>query len=111
MTTSGISFSGQSGTLPDEVRSAFLEILYHTLLHVRSYANKQAVCFALADHAHNIPHFIGSPKPELLRFYWEVERPCFLGKMQELAESVSIFEPAWQIIQQEYERVKSQPVA
>jgi len=111
MTKSRDSFSGQSGALPGEVRSAFLEILYYTLLHVRSYANKQAVCFALADHAHNIPHFVGSPKPELLCYYWEVERQCFLRKMQELAESVSVFEPSWKIIAQEYERVKSRAVA
>ncbi len=104
------TFSSGSGELPEDVRQAFLEILYHTLLHVRSGANKQAVCFALSDHAHNIPHLVGKPKPELLQFYWEVERPLFLRKMRELTETVGVFEPSWKIIEQEYETLKTRAV-
>ena len=111
MTAFHSGFSGKSGTLPDEVRSAFLQILHNTLLQIRSNANNLAVCFALADHAHNIPHFIGSPKPELLKFYWEVERTCFLRKMQELTQPVSVFEPSWKIIEQEFVRAKSHTAA
>jgi len=105
------SFSAESGELPDDVRQAFLEVLPHTLLYVRTGAKKPAVCFALADHGDNIPHFLGKPKPELLQYYWEVERPCFHQKMQGLSETLSVFEPSWKIIEREYERLKTRAVA
>jgi hypothetical protein len=104
------TFSSQSGDLPEDVRSAFLEVLYQSLLYIRVSAHKQALCFALSDHAHNIPYFIREPKPVLLQYYWNLERPCFLRKMQELNETVSVFEPHWKIIEQEYERLKKRSV-
>jgi hypothetical protein len=104
-------FSGQSGELPDDVRRAFLEILYYTLLYVRSHCDQRDICFTLSDHAHNIPGFLREPKPELLRFYWECERVPFVSKMESLSQKVGAFEPAWKIIEREYERVKTSAVA
>jgi hypothetical protein len=104
-------FSGQSGELPDDVRRAFLEILYYTLLHVRSHCDQRDLCFTLSDHAHNIPGFLREPKTELLRFYWECERLPFVSKMESLSQKVGAFEPAWKIIEQEYERVRTSAVA
>ena len=99
-------FSGKSGELPDDVRLAFLEILDYTLLHVRSHCDKRDLCFTLSDHAHNIPGFLKHPKPELLRFYWECERDPFIRQMESLSQKVGAFEPAWKIIEQEYERLR-----
>jgi hypothetical protein len=99
-------FSSPDGDLPGDVRSAFLQILYQSFLYIRAGAHKQDLCFALSDHAHNIPSLIRAPKPELLQFYWEVERPPFLRKMRDLNERVGVFEPHWKIIEQEYERLK-----
>ena len=97
-------FSGQSGELPEEVRKAFLEILTHAFLHIRSHCNQRDVCFALSDHVHNIPNFLRDPKPDLLRFYWERERTPFIRTMQSLSQEIAVFEPAWKIIEQEYGR-------
>src|SRR5262245_4025443 len=106
MTKSSNSFSSEDGGLPDGVHSAFLEILYFSLLYVRSHANKPKVCFALADHVHNMPHFLRSPNPNVFLYYWEVERPILLRAMGEAGEKVGVFDPSWKIIEQEYERVK-----
>ncbi len=107
MAKSPETFSGEAGGLPEEVRQAFLEILFHTLCYIRAFVKHPDLCHALADHAHNIPSFLKRPEPELLRFYWKVERPPFLEKMDALKQKVGIFEPAWKIIEQEYEKLKA----
>ena len=111
MSVSKAHFSGDSGWLPEDVRRAFLEILYHTLLHVRAHCDQQDLCLALADHAHNIPGFLRDPKPELLCSYWECKRTGFIRTMESLGQNVEVFDAAWKTILQEYERVKAQGVA
>ncbi|HWQ92236.1 MAG TPA: hypothetical protein VN673_11235 [Clostridia bacterium] len=111
MSNSPAHFSGESGQLPEDVRRAFLEILYYSLLHVRSHCDQRDLCFTLSDHAHNIPGFLRDPKPELLCFYWECERAGFIPKMESLGHRVAVFDAAWKTIEQEYERVKTQAVA
>ena len=104
-------FSGQSGELPDDVRTAFLDVLYLSLICVRLHCDQRDVCFALSDHAHNIPRFLCDPKPEFLRFYWEGERAGFVREMESLGQRVAMFDPSWKIIEREYESVKAQAVA
>ena len=98
-------FSGPSGSLPEEVRSAFLDILYDTLLLIRGHSTLSDLCSVLANHAHNLPGFLRRPCPALLRFYWETERPCFLQNMEARGFKVSMFEEAWAAIAQEYEKL------
>jgi hypothetical protein len=103
-------FATESGEMPAEVRDAILEILYHALCYIRAFANNRDVCHAVADHTHNLPRLLQHQKPVLLANYCQAI-PYFTHRMRELDQKVSIFEPAWQIIQHEYERVKSQAVA
>ncbi|MEM7014814.1 MAG: hypothetical protein AAF585_25420, partial [Verrucomicrobiota bacterium] len=63
---------------PDEIHEPLSEILYWTLLEVRLFASDRGYCFALADHAHNIPHLMSDFAPENLFYYWEVEKDCYL---------------------------------
>jgi hypothetical protein len=92
--------------LPDDVRDAFLEILYRTLIHIRGSADTK-LCFALSDHAHNIPHLLKSQKSELLNYYWEIERPCFLHQIGTVENPpMRVFEEQWPIIEREYLKVK-----
>jgi hypothetical protein len=102
-------FSSPSGQLPEDVRKAFLQILFYTLLHVRSHCNQRDVCFTLSDHAHNIPGFLREPTPELLRYYWECEREPFIRQMASLSQPIAVFEPAWTIIGQEYAQLEKPP--
>ncbi|MGC3961541.1 MAG: hypothetical protein QM813_27535 [Verrucomicrobiota bacterium] len=103
-------FATESGEMPVEVRNAILEILYHALCCIRAFANHSDVCHEIADHTHNLPGLLQHQKPVLLANYCQAI-PYFTRRMESLGQKVSIFEPAWRIIQQEYERVKTQPVA
>lgn len=106
----GETFSGPSGTLPEKVRSAFLEILRDTLLIIRNNPSISDFCSTLAYHAHNLPGLLRDPSPALLRYYWEIERPDFLHSMEARGRAISIFEKSWQIIQEEYDRLGNLPV-
>jgi hypothetical protein len=103
-------FETPTGELPSDVRDAILEILYHALCYIRAFANNRDVCHAVADHTHNLPGLLQHQKPVLLAHYCQAI-PYFTRRMESLEQKVGIFEPAWKIIQKEYERVKSQPVA
>lgn len=94
----------ETAQMPDEVRHAFLQILYHTLLYIRSTKNRE-LSFALADHAHNIPGLIDHYKPETFRYYWRVERLCFLRAMERLGEKFGVFEEHWTVLQRHYEHL------
>jgi hypothetical protein len=103
-------FATESGEMPVEVRNPILEILYHALCCIRASANHSDVCHEIADHTHNLPGLLQHQKPVLLANYCQAI-PYFTRRMESLGQKVSIFEPAWRIIQHEYERVKTQPVA
>lgn len=88
-------------------RSALLEILYQSLLLIRANCSKRDVVHALANHSHNIPRLVQNPSPELLLYYWEVERPCFLHHAETLGFRPNCFEESWLIIEEECKILKS----
>ena len=94
--------------MPDAVRRAFLQILYHTLVNIRSSKNA-ALIFALSDHAHNIPCLIEEYTTEAFYHYWEVERPNFIGAMKRLNEPSSVFEEHWIVLGQHFNALKKGP--
>ncbi|MDB6175351.1 MAG: hypothetical protein JWL59_4662 [Chthoniobacteraceae bacterium] len=94
--------------LSGTVRDAFLEILSETLLLIRSAASDQDLFHALADHAHNIPGHLRHYKSDLLIFYWETERPCFLHNPASRRIGQA-FQDAWPILELEYYRIKTLP--
>ena len=87
--------------MPDDVRHAFLEILRHTLLSVRATQNTE-LTFTLSDHAHNIPHLIDRYTPGIFRYYWEVERPCFIRTMDRLGQPFDLFQEHWAVLERHY---------
>ena len=103
-------FATESGEMPAEVRDAILDILYHALCLIRAVADMPDVCHEVADHTHNLPSLLQHQRPTLLANYCQAI-PYFTRRMESLGQRVSIFDPAWRIIQQEYERVKTQSVA
>jgi|ERR1043166_102137 hypothetical protein len=96
--------------MPDEVRHAFLKILYHTLTSIRATKNGELV-FALSDHAHNIPGLIDRYTPDTFRYYWEVERPCFLRAIERLGQPFGLFQEHWTVLERHYESLKHHNVA
>jgi hypothetical protein len=84
---------------PEELRQAFLELLESTLLLIRGHARNADYCHALADHMHNVPAPLAGYTPDMLRFYWEVEVPCFLGALEEIGEPLpSHFREQWEVV-------------
>lgn len=88
--------------MPKEVRQAFLQILYYTLLGIRNTKSGD-LSFALADHAHNIPGLIEHYKPETFRYYWEIERPCFIQAIERLGEKFGLFQEHWKVLERHYD--------
>ena len=90
---------------PEPLRGAFLELLTTTLLWVRAYADDSRLCFALADQMHNVPSLLADFRPEKLRHYWEVERPCFLRALEAIDRPAPRpFAAPWGVIEAEYRR-------
>jgi hypothetical protein len=93
---------------PGMLRFFLLELLHHTLLEIRNNSRNSQYCHVLADHAHNLPELIRCYKPELLFYYWEVERPCFLRQLERLEMSPpTFFQRSWLVIENEYALAKA----
>jgi hypothetical protein len=91
---------------PVPLRQAFLDLLTWTLLYIRNEPTNAKLCLALSDHMHNVPALLAGFRPEQLRYYWEVERPCFLGALQAIGRNApaGFYEP-WQIVEGQYWRL------
>jgi len=95
---------------PEALRLAVLELLGYTLVCIRTESSNAQLVLNLADHAHNLPALLSKFHPDLLAYYWETERPCFLRNFQALSTAGTffhpkIFQPMWKVIEQEYLRL------
>ncbi len=86
---------------PAEVSEAILEILYRSTLAIRGagWSGNAEQCAAFADHIHNLPNMLRDYKPELLDYYWNIERSCFLRDAQKLGIQATLFEDQWSRIE------------
>ncbi len=50
-------------------------------------------CALEADHLHNLPRLLEDYRPELLLYYWDVERPAYIERAT--MEPLASFEPLW----------------
>jgi hypothetical protein len=96
-----------SETCPEELRLAFHELLYYALLSIRSNCSDSRLVFVHSDHVHNIPTLLSRFTPDLLKFYWEIERPCFLQNLPPDTNAPALFQPFWAVIEREYRRLCS----
>jgi hypothetical protein len=93
---------------PRELQTPLLEILYWTMLEVRGRCQEERYCFALADHAHNIPHLIEKYSPQLLFYYWECERLCFIRELEVQGhEPRQPFQQEWDTIEPIHEKIRA----
>jgi hypothetical protein len=80
------------------VKKAIASILKRGILATISaiQSNKTEAAIAEAYHAHNLPHLLLCFSPELLRYYWKVERPDYIGKTKR--EFYQSHEEDWEVI-------------
>ncbi len=80
---------------PPTVATLLLDILSRGLLRVRTAAASGDTVQAAreADHLHNIPALLQHYSPEMLRYYWEVERPDYARRLSTAARAQ--WEPLW----------------
>jgi hypothetical protein len=94
------------------LQQAFLDLLTWTLLHIRNDPTDARRCLALSDHVHNVPALLAGFRPDLLRYYWEVERPCFLRALDAIGKQPpGPFHAPWEVIEGEYRRLCKPPSA
>jgi hypothetical protein len=64
---------------PPEVSDVLVQIITAGLLRIRAFGwnGDAARCAVEADHLHNLPEVLREFRPELLNYYWHVERVSF----------------------------------
>ncbi|MGD0733560.1 MAG: hypothetical protein ABR976_00370 [Terracidiphilus sp.] len=89
----------------DELRNALLNVLTTGLLRIRMYAQHDSgeTCFIEADHLHNLPGLIKDPRPELVFYYFDRERPSFIKR----ARNVEQFEEEWDRLKMIIDRMRA----
>jgi hypothetical protein len=80
---------------PDKLRDIVLEIISDGVLTIRARATdgNAARCVVEADHIHNLPDLIRLYSPDLLRFYWNIERGAFISRST--PREIVRFEATW----------------
>jgi hypothetical protein len=80
---------------PPEVAEVVLDILQAGLLCIRAsgWSGDDRRCAVEADHLHNLPALLSNYSPQLLRFYWDVERTSYLNEIG--PESAAVFASQW----------------
>jgi hypothetical protein len=80
---------------PSEISSTLLAMIELGLLRIRALAwsGQTDLIATEADHLHNLPALIADYDPERLKYYWEVERPSYIGQMP--VAHVGGWEPLW----------------
>lgn len=80
---------------PDDIAGVLLRILYAALLRIRQFGREGLAdeCEAEADHVHNLPSLLEDYSPNVLEFYWNVERVSFLERRQ--GQSLGQFQEEW----------------
>jgi hypothetical protein len=78
---------------PPDIADILLEILETGLLRIRIMGwNAQADgCAREADHLHNLPRLLADYRPQVLLYYWDVERAGYIEEAP--PEGLAAWEP------------------
>jgi hypothetical protein len=81
---------------PRQIADIPLAILEAGLLAIRARGSEGRAdhCALEADHLHNLPRLLEEYHPELLLYYWDVERAVYIE--QATPEPLASYEPLWQ---------------
>lgn len=82
-------------TCPPDIARVIVQILQVAILRIRAggWREDGARCAVEADHVHNLPALLIDYSDELLRFYWQVERPSFMKRCR--PDDLVGYEPLW----------------
>jgi len=80
-------------TSEEDIKRLLLNLLRTGLLRIRAFGwEVQAErCAIEADHIHNLPDLVRSPRLELLIYYFDHERPAYMKRVPDS----EAFEPDW----------------
>jgi hypothetical protein len=83
---------------PSEVSEIIIEIVQTGILMIRDagWSGDAGRCALEADHIHNLPTLLKNYSPELLKSYWDVEKPSYLMRLPASEMSGTLFEMLWQ---------------
>jgi hypothetical protein len=92
---------------PPEIAAVLLEILKTGLLAIRAagWSSRADRCALEADHLHNLPQLPADYRPQLLLFYWDVERADYVKQMP--SEGLAAWEPLWRRLEPHVEAIRS----
>src|ERR1051326_7351653 len=90
-----------------QITGVIAEVIAIGILRIRSagWAGDAALCAIEADHIHNLPHLLQHFSDDLLKFYWEIERPAYErhiaahSKSSEIPLDTVRFHQVWQEIE------------
>jgi hypothetical protein len=80
---------------PPDIAKILAAILSTGLMRIRALAwnGNASRCAVEADHLHNLPALLTAFNPELLDYYWTVERPAYIKNSAH--EDAAGFERWW----------------
>lgn len=89
---------------PDEIAQILSEIITNSVLAIRMAAwNGNAdFCASEADHIHNLPGLISHYSNDCLKYYLEVEVPCYVSRRDD--QYTSSQKKLWEQLQYELQR-------
>lgn len=94
---------------PPDVADVLIEILKWGILQTRTWACQKdnRRCVQETDHIHNLPGLLNNYNPDLLVFYWNLERPLLIRQVG--FEQCKAFHAAWEKLQGLVERECGSP--
>jgi hypothetical protein len=88
---------------PEEIAEIVLEIVRIGLLNLRAsgWSGDGLLCAVESDHIHNLPILLERYSPEMLRYYWDVERTSYATQVP--AARLAVWEPLWRRLREHVE--------
>jgi len=77
---------------PENIKNELLDIMHHSFLVIRAFAQKQNIAYAISDHAHNIPDIIKNYDLKKVMYYLQTEKQFLIAQVNKN----EIPEPIWE---------------
>ena len=83
---------------PPTIARVVLEIIRQATLRARAagWAGDARRAALEADHVHNLPELLMNYSPDLLRYYWNVQRAGYLSQAQRTGLWTQDFDSLWE---------------
>lgn len=83
---------------PPAIVRVVLEIIRQATLRARAagWSGNAARAALEADHVHNLPELLLNYSPDLLRYYWNVQRAGYLSEAERAGLWIQDFDALWE---------------